>query len=82
MAPCKAPAPRARLICIKNSVYIYDTTLRSQNAEQLRENGWLCRNCKHLVPPPKAPRFPSPKVPEPFGSRAPRFPHTSTQDRD
>ena len=22
-------------------VYVYDTTLRSQNAEQLRENGWL-----------------------------------------
>ena len=25
---------------------IYDTSLRSQNAKQLRENGWLCRNCK------------------------------------
>ena len=24
---------------------IYDTSLRSQNAKQLRENGWLCRNC-------------------------------------
>ena len=22
-------------------------TLRSQNAEQLQENGWLCRNCMH-----------------------------------
>ena len=26
-------------------VYVHDTTLRSQNAEQLRENGWLrCEN--------------------------------------
>ena len=27
----------------------HDTTIRSQNAEQLRENGWLRHNCKHLV---------------------------------
>ena len=25
----------------KSKVYVHDTTLRSQNAEQLRENGWL-----------------------------------------
>ena len=25
----------------KPKVYLHDTTLRSQNAEQLRENGWL-----------------------------------------
>ena len=27
--------------------YICNTSLRSQNAEQLRENGWLCRNWTH-----------------------------------
>ena len=30
----------------KPKVYLHDTTLRSQNAEQLRENGWLRRSRK------------------------------------
>ena len=32
-------------------VYLHDTTLRSQNAEQLRENGWLrCGRVCHSAP--------------------------------
>ena len=30
----------------KSKVYVHATTLRSQNAEQLRENGWLRCRCK------------------------------------
>ena len=39
MSPNKDPTQGpARLA---PEVYVHDTTLRSQNAEQLRENGWL-----------------------------------------
>ena len=31
-----------------SAYYIYDVSPRSQNAEQLRENGWLCRKCNPL----------------------------------
>ena len=51
---CFQDALKTSLICFQNAanhskfsslrkskVYVHDTTLRSQNAEQLRENGWL-----------------------------------------
>ena len=44
---------RSKAIMIRASnrcVHLYDTTRRSQNAEQLRENAGLCRRCKHQGP--------------------------------
>ena len=40
MGPCDY-GPQLRANYEKSNVYVHDTTLRSQNAEQLRENGWL-----------------------------------------
>ena len=43
MGPCDY-GPQLRANYEKSNVYVHDTTLRPQNAEQLRENGWLrCR---------------------------------------
>ena len=40
MGPCDY-GPQLRANYEKSNVYVHDTTLRPQNAEQLRENGWL-----------------------------------------